>query len=109
MSYEIELNNQYANQEFDVSIDGINNNIHCLLQTNDNNILLMSVFVNNEQIGMPFICYSNQLVIPFDYQMKKIGGNFLFETVTNNYPNYENFGNSCKLYFLTLEEIENAK
>ena len=106
---EIELNNEYANIEFDVNIEGIDNNIHCLFQTDDNDTLLMSVFVNNEQIGQPYICYANQAVIPYQYQVEQVGGNFIFETVANEYPNYQNFGNTCKLYFATIEEIKNAK
>lgn len=108
MIYEIELNNTYANQEFDVNIDGLTVNLHVLLQTSDNNALLMSVFVNNEQIGIPFMCFANQPVIPYEYMQNIIGGNFVFETVGNNYPNFENFGDKCKLYFVTLDEINNA-
>ena len=109
MPYLIPLDNNYANQEFDVDIENIENNIHCLLQTTDNNALLMSVFVNDEQIGIPYLCCPNSIVVPYDYQIKKIGGNFIFETTDNEYPNFENFGKSCFLYFVTLEEIENAK
>lgn len=109
MPYLIELNNTYANQEFDIDIEGIDNNIHCLLQTDDNNALLMSVFVNSEQIGIPYLCCPNQYVVPYPYQFKKIGGNFYFETVGDEYPNFENFGKNCFLYFETLEEMKNAE
>ncbi len=107
MIYEIELNNTYANQEFDVIIPDLSINIHCLLQTTDNNALLMSVFVNNEQLGIPFMCFPNQRIIPYNYLQEKLGGNFVFETISNNYPNFENFGDTCKLYFETLDEINN--
>ena len=105
MIYEIELNNTYANQEFDVNIDGLTVNIHVLLQTTDNNALLMSVFVNNEQLGNPFMCFPNQSVVPYEYMVNVLGGNFVFETVNDCYPNFENFGDTCKLYFVTLDEI----
>lgn len=107
MPYEIELNNEFANTDFNVIIG--EKNIKCLLQTDDNDTLLMSVFVNNQQIGMPFICFANQPVIPFRYMIEKLGGNFIFETVKNEYPNFENFGNSCRLFFNTIEEIKNAE
>lgn len=105
MIYEIELNNEYANQEFDVNIPDLTINIHVLLQTTDNNTLLMSVFKNNEQIGNPFMCFPNRYIVPFEYMQNILGGNFIFETISNNYPNFENFSDSCKLYFVTLDEI----
>ena len=55
MSYLIELNNNYANQEFDIMIDDIKNSIHVLLQT-VNKALLMTVSVNNTVLGQPFLC-----------------------------------------------------
>lgn len=109
MKYEIELNNTVANQEFDVNIEDLTINIHCLLQTTDNNALFMSVFVNNEQIGNAFMCFPNQFIIPFKYMENILGGNFVFETIANIYPNFENFGDTCKLYFVTLDELENAQ
>lgn len=51
--YEIELENSEANLEFDVLIEDIQNTIHVLLQT-INGAVLMSVFVNNVQLGMQF-------------------------------------------------------
>lgn len=101
MIYEIELNNQYANQEFDVNIPGIDANIHVLLQTDENNSLLMSIYVNDLQIGNSFICCPNQQVIPYPYMVEMLGGNFIFETISDNYPNYEDFGDTCRLYFIT--------
>lgn len=105
--YAIELNNTYANQEFDVTIEEIENSIHVLLQSVDD-VLLMSVYVNNEQIGEAFMCYPNQPVIPYPYMVSILGGNFIFETEDDNYPNYENFGTTCNLYFVTKDELNNA-
>lgn len=106
-TYLIELNTGYANQEFDVIIDDLQRSIHVLLQTVDN-FLQMSVFVDNAQVGETFICYPNQPVIPYLYMAEILGGNFIFETQGDNYPNYENFGSTCNLYFITLDEL-NAK
>lgn len=106
-TYAIDLNNEYANQEFDVTIEEIENSIHVLLQTLDGP-LAMSVFVNNKQIGDPFICYPNQHVIPYPYMEDILGGNFIFETEDDNYPNYENFGKTCNLFFVTMDELRNA-
>lgn len=103
-TYQIELNNTYANQEFSISFDEIENSIHILLQT-INNAVFMSIFVNNEQLGDAFICLPNQLVIPYPYIQEIVGGNFIFRTENDNYPNYENFGTTCNLYFITNDEL----
>lgn len=106
--YEIELNNSYANQEFDVLLDDIQNTIHVLLQT-VNDITMMSIFVNNEQMGQPFMCFANQPIVPYPYMIDILGGNFVFQTQDNNYPNFENFGTTCFLYFITKDELNNAE
>lgn len=106
--YEIDLNPNYANQEFDIIIDEIENSIHILLQT-VNDAILMSIFINNEQIGEPFMCFPNQVVMPYPYMVDILGGNFVFRTEDDNYPNYENFGTTCSLYFLTKDELTNAQ
>lgn len=105
-TYAIELEKTNANQEFDIVIDEIENSIHVLLQT-VNEVLLMSLFINNEQIGEPFVCFPNQVVVPYPYMQELLGGNFIFETQNDNYPNYENFGSTCNLYFVTLDELNN--
>ena len=103
-TYLIELNNTFANQEFSISFDEIENSIHVLLQT-INNAVFTSVFVNNEQIGEAFICHPNRLIVPYPYMQKILGGNFVFRTENDNYPNYENFGKTCNLYFITADEL----
>lgn len=103
-TYLIELNNDFANPEFDVMFEDIQNSIHVLLQT-VNKALLMSVYINNQQLGEAFLCCPNQPVIPYKWMAERLGGNFVFETENNNYPAYENFGKTCNLYFLTLDEF----
>lgn len=107
MAFEIELNNTLANQEKDVIIDEIPNNIHILLQTDETDALFMTVTVNNEQLGQAFLCFPSQPVIPYPYMQNILGGNFVFETSDNNYPYFEDFGKTCKLYFFTNDEIIN--
>ena len=103
-TYQIELNNTYANQEFSISFDEIENSIQVQLRT-VNKCVFMSVFVNNEQIGEAFICLPDTLVIPYPYLQEKAGGNFVFRTENGNYPNFENFGSTCNLYFITADEL----
>ncbi len=107
-TYEIELNKNNANQEFDIIVDELESSIHILLQT-VNDALLMSVFVNSEQIGEPFLCLPDRPVVPYPYMQKLIGGNFIFQTQDDDYPNYENFGDTCLLYFVTQDEFTNAE
>lgn len=104
-TYQINLNNNYPNQEFDLNIGEIENTISVLLQTTVQGVLLMTVLINDTVIGQPFICLPNQAIIPYQYLIDKIGGNFIFETTTDDYPSYENFNNTCILYFVTLDEI----
>lgn len=105
MQYKIDLNPEYPNQEFDIIFEDTDINLHILLQTNDSETLMMSVFLNNKQLGDAFVCFSNQFVIPYPYIEEKIGGNFIFETSNYVYPNYENFNSTCNLYFVKLDEI----
>lgn len=104
-TYQIELNNNYPNQEFDLNIDEIEDTLNVLLQTTVQGALLMTVSINDTIIGQPFICLPNKPVIPYQYMIDRIGGNFIFETDSDNYPSYENFNNTCILYFVTNDTI----
>jgi len=104
-TYQINLNNNYPNQEFDLNIDEIENTLNILLQTTVQGALLMTISINDSVIGQPFICLPNQAIIPYQYLVDKIGGNFIFETEGNNYPEYSNFNNTCNLYFVTSDTI----
>ncbi len=107
-TYAIELNNIYPNQEFDLMFEDIKNSLHILLQT-VNQVTLMSISINNTRIGHAFLCLPNTPVIPYPWIVERVGGNFVFETENNNYPNYENFGTTCNLYFVTQDELNNAE
>lgn len=104
-TYKIDLNNNYPNQEFDLNISEIETTLNVQLQTTVQGALLMTVSINDNIIGQPFICLPNQAVIPYDYLVEQIGGNFIFETEDNNYPSYENFNDTCILYFVTNDTI----
>lgn len=105
-TYEIQLNSNNANQEFDLNIDEIENTISVLLQTTVQGALLMTVFIKDTIIGMPFLCLPNTAVVPYPYLVEQIGGNFIFDTQNDEYPNYVNFNDTCILNFVTLDEIE---
>lgn len=101
--YLVDVNPELANQEFDVTFDGANN-IHLLLQT-VNNCIYLTVSINNEILGQPFLACPNRVIVPYPWIQERLGGNFVFKTENNNYPNFENFGTTCNLYFVTLDEL----
>lgn len=106
MQYEFELNNNLPNQTFTTSIN--NKDIEVVIKTagsDDNLITLFALIVNNNYL-CPFVpVFANQNVLPYKYMASEIGGNFFFITENDEYPNYKNFNNSCKLIFLTLDEL----
>lgn len=103
--YDIELTNQYANQEFSLQIDEVENIINILLQTTPAGVTLMTLSINNNILGEAFICTPNKLLVEQDYIINQLGGNFIFQCENNIYPNYSYFGTKCNLKFLTVEEI----
>lgn len=51
-------------------------------------------------------CMHNIYLIPYRYLE---GSNFVFTTVDNNYPWWENFEDSQKLYYLTDDELSEVR
>lgn len=108
-TYKIDLNPNNPNQEFDLNIDEIENAVSVLLQTTVQGALLMTVSVDDVIQGQAFLCTPNRAVIPYQYLVDNIGGNFIFETEGDNYPTYENFNDTCILYFVTKDEINSLE
>ena len=75
---------------------------------NNNGIMLFNLQINNEYVCPHVPCFANQKILPYKYMQSIAGGNFYFITENDEYPNYENFGTSCELYFITEDEIENG-
>ena len=67
--------------------------------------MFFSLLINDEYICPNVPVFSNQGVLPYPYMVSEVGGNFYFITENDDYPNYENFGTTCKLYFLTEDEL----
>ena len=105
MQYEIDLNN-LPNQNFTISINDIDMEVNIRLAgEDDNRIMFFSLLINDEYICPNVPVFSNQGVLPYPYMVSEVGGNFYFITENDDYPNYENFGTTCKLYFLTEDEL----
>ena len=71
----------------------------------DNPIMLFALIVNNDYL-CPFVpVFANQGVLPYKYMVTEAGGQFFFATEDEQYPNYTEFGVNCRLYFVTLDEL----
>lgn len=106
MQYELELNNTLPNQTFTTTINNVD--MEVIIKTGgtiNNPITFFAVLVNNAYICPCVPVFANQRVLPYDYMVSLIGGNFFFATEDEQYPHYENFNNSCKLYFITMDEL----
>lgn len=102
----IELNNQYANYELEYTLPNAQNTVNILCQTTPENILLITFSMNNNRLTGPIIATPNQFLIQQNYIINQIGGNFIFQCENNEYPNYLNFNDTCILYFVPVDELE---
>lgn len=65
--------------------------------------MIVDVTVDEETVISGLKCYPNIALIPYNYLV--VDGNFFFVTENEELPSHENFGTTCKLYYLTNEEI----
>lgn len=106
MQYELELNNSLPNQTFTTTINKVDMEI--VIRTggsNDNQITFFALIIGNEYLCSYVPVFANQGVLPYKYMTAEAGGQFFFETENGEYPNYKNFGTTCKLYFVTQDEL----
>lgn len=68
-------------------------------------ILYATLFLEDEPIAYSVRCIKNSWLFPKDAE-ELIGGNFRFETFGDEYPSYENFGDTCYLVFYNSQEME---
>lgn len=68
-------------------------------------LMFCSITINGETIIDSVRCISGKWLIPYKYLT--VGGNFRFECIdSSEYPNFNDFGDSCKLVYYTSEEVE---
>lgn len=94
--YLIDLK-QTPNQEFFINLENKDMTIRIVSRK----IPLLSVFYNNKYIVQNVPCFPNQEILPYPYQSSEIGGNFYFESADDEYPEWKNFGTTCKFYFVS--------
>ncbi len=105
MQYELTLNN-IPNQNFTTTINDIDMEITIKLAgQEDNKILFFSLITNGDYLCPAVPVFANQAVLPYPYMVSEVGGNFFFTTDNEEYPNYLNFGSTCKLFFITEDEL----
>lgn len=100
---EIPLEKQ-PNQKFTITLNGAPYVI--ALRTLGNGATLADIQMNNEALISGLLCRANEVLIPYPYKARN--GNFIFTAAGVEYPYYKNFGDTCKLYFLTPQELTNA-
>lgn len=106
MQYEFELNNTLSNQTFSTTLNNVDMEITIRTGgSNDNPITFFNLLIDDEYLCTDVPCFANQGILPYDYMVKQIGGQFFFDTEEDEYPYFENFNNSCKLYFVTTDEL----
>lgn len=105
MQYEIELNT-LPNQTFTTTINNVDMEVILRLAGEENNNIMFFALRMNDEYLCPFVpVFANQGLLPYDYMIAEAGGQFFFDTENDEYPNYENFGTTCKLYFVTEDEL----
>lgn len=100
--YELELK-EIPNQTFTTTINNINMNVN--VRYADDDLMLFSLQVNGEYVCPDVPVFSNQMVLPYKYMAQEAGGNFIFLTENEEYPTYQNFMKTCRLYFVTVDEL----
>lgn len=97
--YKIDLD-KIPNQMFNVLID---NTMYRVQLRTIQGLTYMSVWANDELLFYNQLCIPNLYVNPYNYVGS--GGKFIFSCLDDEYPNYEQFGNTQNLLFHTAEEV----
>lgn len=106
--YEIEVNN-IPNQIFSTTINEIDMEISLKTGGDNGNQIMYFALATNDEYLCPFVpIFANQGILPYQYMVSELGGNFVFLTDDEEYPNYKNFGTTQKLYFITEDELNNG-
>ena len=90
------------NQSFSITIESVSYDFEI---ATFKDITYVSVTIDGENVVNSYRCVNNGLVIPFPFMQKKGKGNFIFFDTNGDYPNYKNFGDSCNLYYFSLNEM----
>lgn len=105
MQYEIELN-AIPNQTFTTTINNVDMEITLKMGGEVDNPIMFFALQKDSEYLCPYVpVFANQGVLPYNYMIEEVGGQFFFDTENDIYPYWENFNNTCKLYFLTEDNL----
>lgn len=106
--YSIDLQ-PLPNQQFTLTVNNINMTVDLKVAgDNDNQIMLFALQINDQYVCSYVPIFAKQGCLPYKYMVSEAGGNFFFETDQDEYPNWQNFGTSCYLYFITEDELNES-
>ena len=99
---EITLENT-PQQQFSISLGGFQWDLTFRTENNATvNCTLATLVRDGVKVIDSVLCAPNMPIFPFSYFS---GGDFLFVCDKGEYPNYENFGKTVKLYWLDTKDI----
>ena len=89
-------------QSFSVVVDG---NRFAIRLVSKSGIVSADVSRNNEIVTLGQRCVAEKYIIPYPY-LEAGGGNFIFLTSEGDLPNYLQFGETQKLFWLSQDEVD---
>lgn len=69
------------------------------------NLLYATISINGTAVKSSLRCVPYGWLIPYNNEIG-MDGNFRFETINKDYPDYNDFDDTCFLVYYTNEEIE---
>ena len=104
--YEFELNNTLPNQSFSTTINNVDMEVILKSGGSEENPITYFALLSGGEYICPFVpACANQKLLPYPYMVSEAGGNFFFLTENGEYPYYTNYNTTCKLYFITEDEL----
>ncbi len=97
----IQLSN-IPNQNFNIQLD---DNRYDITFKQANNVMAVTIIRNNETIVSGSRCLPISLLIPYRH-LENGMGNFIFTTLNDDYPFYDQFGSTQFLYYISNAELE---
>lgn len=76
------------------------------LRTADD-IMLISISAGGVEYIQNAKCFPNQPILQFPYLQKN--GDFWFKTINGGYPNWQDFENTCFLFYLSPEDLASGQ
>ena len=104
MQYDFNLQ-KIPNQSFTTTLNNIDMDITIKLAGENEPVMLFAIQTNNGYLCPYIPIFANQGVLPYQYMINEIGGQFFFDTENDEYPNYEQFGITQFLSFVTLDDL----